>query len=231
LWNIARPPALERCRAILATLAAQAVEHYEIARYGTLKSSAMQFGKNDAAQLLEQTLLEEAKTSGADATRGREGQRQGQAEGRKCSQAAPAAPAVVERLEPGMTIQRDNGLTIVLLLATAATLLGMLLTELSEYNNELEEHGGGTSSFGEYITTGHFLSALFVMHGQPAPPYSGHLLSAQMGFESFQNWQSEFLSTAVVRGSLDCPEVSRIARVQAGLGSPFGDGGVRTANV
>jgi ferritin-like metal-binding protein YciE len=42
--------------------AAQAVEHYEIARYGTLKSWAMQLGKQDAAQLLEQTLAEETKT-------------------------------------------------------------------------------------------------------------------------------------------------------------------------
>jgi ferritin-like metal-binding protein YciE len=45
--------------------AAQAVEHYEIARYGTLKSWAMQLGKNDVAQLLEQTLLEETKTDQA----------------------------------------------------------------------------------------------------------------------------------------------------------------------
>ena len=45
--------------------AAQAVEHYEIARYGTLKSWAMQLGKNDVAQLLEQTLLEETKADEA----------------------------------------------------------------------------------------------------------------------------------------------------------------------
>lgn len=45
--------------------AAQAVEHYEIARYGTLKSWAMQLGKQDAAQLLEQTLAEETKTDEA----------------------------------------------------------------------------------------------------------------------------------------------------------------------
>jgi ferritin-like metal-binding protein YciE len=45
--------------------AAQAVEHYEIARYGTLKSWAMQLGKNDIAKLLEQTLLEETKTDQA----------------------------------------------------------------------------------------------------------------------------------------------------------------------
>ena len=38
---------------------AQAVEHYEIARYGTLKSWAMQLGMNDAAELLDATLQEE----------------------------------------------------------------------------------------------------------------------------------------------------------------------------
>lgn len=45
--------------------AAQAVEHYEIARYGTLKSWAMQLGKNDIAKLLDQTLAEETKTDQA----------------------------------------------------------------------------------------------------------------------------------------------------------------------
>ena len=45
--------------------AAQAVEHYEIARYGTLKSWAMQLGKNDVAKLLDETLAEETKTDQA----------------------------------------------------------------------------------------------------------------------------------------------------------------------
>jgi ferritin-like metal-binding protein YciE len=45
--------------------AAQAVEHYEIARYGTLKSWAMQLGKNDVANLLDQTLAEETKADQA----------------------------------------------------------------------------------------------------------------------------------------------------------------------
>ena len=40
---------------------AQAVEHYEIARYGTLKSWAKQLGFNDAVELLDQTLTEEKK--------------------------------------------------------------------------------------------------------------------------------------------------------------------------
>ena len=40
----------------------QAVEHYEMARYGTLKTWATQLGLKDAAALLEQTLQEEKKT-------------------------------------------------------------------------------------------------------------------------------------------------------------------------
>lgn len=39
--------------------AAQAVEHYEIARYGTLKAWAEQLELDDAAELLEETLAEE----------------------------------------------------------------------------------------------------------------------------------------------------------------------------
>ncbi|HEX2135435.1 MAG TPA: DUF892 family protein [Microvirga sp.] len=42
--------------------AAQAVEHYEISRYGTLRSWAEQLGMRDAVRLLEQTLQEEKKT-------------------------------------------------------------------------------------------------------------------------------------------------------------------------
>ena len=42
--------------------AAQAVEHYEITRYGTLKRWAQMLGMNDAAKLLDATLQEEAQT-------------------------------------------------------------------------------------------------------------------------------------------------------------------------
>ncbi len=42
--------------------AAQAVEHYEMARYGTLRAWANSLGMNDAAALLEQTLAEETQT-------------------------------------------------------------------------------------------------------------------------------------------------------------------------
>lgn len=41
---------------------AQAVEHYEMARYGTLKALATQLGMKDAVKLLDQTLAEEKKT-------------------------------------------------------------------------------------------------------------------------------------------------------------------------
>ena len=42
--------------------AAQAVEHYEISRYGSLKQWAAQLGMKDAVRLLDQTLQQEKKT-------------------------------------------------------------------------------------------------------------------------------------------------------------------------
>jgi ferritin-like metal-binding protein YciE len=42
--------------------AAQAVEHYEISRYGTLKTWARQMGNTQAANLFDQTLKEEIAT-------------------------------------------------------------------------------------------------------------------------------------------------------------------------
>jgi ferritin-like metal-binding protein YciE len=45
--------------------AAQAVEHYEIARYGTLKTWAAELGLQRSVQLLEATLAEEKKTDAA----------------------------------------------------------------------------------------------------------------------------------------------------------------------
>ena len=40
---------------------AQAIEHYEIARYGALKTWAMQLGMKDAVKLIDQSLQEEKK--------------------------------------------------------------------------------------------------------------------------------------------------------------------------
>jgi hypothetical protein len=192
-----------------------------------------------------------------------------------------------------MKFLRDNGLTIVLMLATAITVSGMLFTGFAVHNKELAEHHARALTLAEYVVSGHYLSALFenweseflqmsayviltaflfqrgsaesrdpdeeaeqdrdpgeerhdmrapwpvragrlsrvlysyslgsalfllfvmsfvlhlgysasaatadaAMHGQTAPRYLDHLASAQFWFESFQNWQSEFLSTAVI---------------------------------
>jgi ferritin-like metal-binding protein YciE len=45
--------------------AAQAVEHYEMSRYGTLRTWAEELGHSDAAKLLDATLQEEKKTDAA----------------------------------------------------------------------------------------------------------------------------------------------------------------------
>ncbi len=45
--------------------AAQAVEHYEISRYGTLIAWAVQLGFRNSVKLLKQTLVEEKKTDEA----------------------------------------------------------------------------------------------------------------------------------------------------------------------
>jgi ferritin-like metal-binding protein YciE len=44
-----------------AAAAAQAVEHYEIARYGTLIAWARELGRDDCASVLEPTLAEEKR--------------------------------------------------------------------------------------------------------------------------------------------------------------------------
>ena len=70
--------------------AAQAVEHYEIARYGTLKRWAETLGMADAAKLLGQTLDEEIQ-DGQGADRPCQLLRQRQGESRLTPR--PAAPA------------------------------------------------------------------------------------------------------------------------------------------
>ncbi|HEX7791728.1 MAG TPA: DUF892 family protein [Afipia sp.] len=45
--------------------AAQAVEHYEISRYGTLKAWASKLGLTEAVRLLDETLQQEHKTDAA----------------------------------------------------------------------------------------------------------------------------------------------------------------------
>ena len=68
-----------------------------------------------------------------------------------------------------MKVLRDNGLTIVLTVATMTTLAGMMATGISVYNDELTRHHQPGVSLAAYLASGHFLSALF------------------------ENWESEFL--------------------------------------
>lgn len=63
---------------------AQAVEHYEITRYGTLKRWATELGMTDAAKLLDATLQEESKTD-SDLTKLADMSANDRAKGRKAA--------------------------------------------------------------------------------------------------------------------------------------------------
>src|ERR687895_904088 len=67
----------------------------------------------------------------------------------------------------------ENGLSIVLFVLFALTLLGQSFTGLSEYNDDQREHGQPTVGYAEYLSSGHFIEA------------------------TFENWESEFLQAAV----------------------------------
>jgi hypothetical protein len=69
-------------------------------------------------------------------------------------------------------ILRENGLSIVLIVFFLIFLVGQSLTGHQEYNNDQEEHGQPTISYGEYLGSGHFLEA------------------------TMENWESEFLQMA-----------------------------------
>jgi ferritin-like metal-binding protein YciE len=59
----AKGPAVVRDAALIG--AAQRVEHYEMAGYGTAKAFALALGENEVAKLLEKTLTEEGETNQA----------------------------------------------------------------------------------------------------------------------------------------------------------------------
>jgi ferritin-like metal-binding protein YciE len=109
-------------RDALMIAAAQKVEHYEIAAYGTMRTWATLLGRNEIAAILEETLEEEKEadqkltriaegfvnaeaahgeeaSAGAAARRGgaRGGQREVQARGRSTSRAAAADRAAARR--------------------------------------------------------------------------------------------------------------------------------------
>lgn len=66
-----------------------------------------------------------------------------------------------------------NGLTIVLVLFFAISMLGQVVTGFHEYNEERENYHVGTVSISEYFSTGHFYQT------------------------TFENWESEFLQMAM----------------------------------
>lgn len=69
-------------------------------------------------------------------------------------------------------ILHNNGLSIALFLFFLFSLTGQSITGFHEYNGDQQEHRQPTVSFGEYLTSGHFVEA------------------------TFENWESEFLQMA-----------------------------------
>lgn len=66
-------------------------------------------------------------------------------------------------------ILRENGLTIVIGLLFLASLVGQIIAGRAVYNDDAVEHGRAALSFGDYLTNGAFVEAIF------------------------ENWESEFL--------------------------------------
>jgi hypothetical protein len=180
---------------------------------------------------------------------------------------------------------RDNGLTIALVAMFLLSVLGMIWSGHSAYNEELQQHGSAAIGLLSYLASGDFLSALFenweseflqmsayvmltamlfqrgsaesrdpdnpyrpgdelpsatrrrypvlswlysyslgialavlfmisfvlhwwasaaaaneeaLRHGNTVQSLTTYLLDSELWFESFQNWQSEFMSTAVL---------------------------------
>lgn len=68
---------------------------------------------------------------------------------------------------------RDNSLSLALLGLFLIALGGQAVTGWNSYNQEQQDHNQPQASFGEYLTEGHFIEAVF------------------------ENWESEFLQDAV----------------------------------
>jgi hypothetical protein len=70
---------------------------------------------------------------------------------------------------PSSHFLRDNGLSLVLLLALVIPLVGQVVTGHAVFNEELARSGAAAVSLGQYLTSGHLISSIF------------------------ENWESEFL--------------------------------------
>src|SRR5690349_4753768 len=67
---------------------------------------------------------------------------------------------------------RNNGLSLVLLGIFLGTVIGQSITGFQVYNNDQRDHNQPAVGFTAYLTTGHFIEAIF------------------------ENWESEFLQDA-----------------------------------
>lgn len=56
---------------------------------------------------------------------------------------------------------KENGLSIALLTMFAVTLIGQFLTGFAEYNDDLKEHFQMPITYSQYLTSGHFIEAVF----------------------------------------------------------------------
>jgi hypothetical protein len=56
---------------------------------------------------------------------------------------------------------KENGLSIALLVLFAITLIGQFLTGFAEYNEDLKTHNKPQITHPQYLTSGHFLEAVF----------------------------------------------------------------------
>ena len=94
--------------------AAQAVEHYEITRYGTLKTWAQELGLTEAVTLLDQTLQEEKETDALLIPTGRgPGQRQGGVGVARSRSACPTARGRILQIRPFVCrCGRSTGLSL-----------------------------------------------------------------------------------------------------------------------
>jgi hypothetical protein len=95
-------------------------------------------------------------------------------------------------------ILHENGLSIVLFSLFFFSLVGQSITGFHEHNEDQQEHNQPAVSFGEYLTSGHFIEA------------------------TFENWESEFLQMGAYvlltvflfqKGSSESKEPDTIERV------------------
>lgn len=93
---------------------------------------------------------------------------------------------------------RENGLSIVLFGLFFLSLLGQYFTGLSQYNEDQQEHNQPEVGYTEYLTSGHFIEAVF------------------------ENWESEFLQMGAYviltvflfqKGSSESKDPDKIERV------------------